>query len=77
MLSGRRLNLIEPSPLDIEIEDIASVWRATPAGTARPMAAWMEHRPASDLVVESRNGCIRARRHVCSWRPNFMTLQSM
>src|ERR1700744_6622916 len=23
MLSGRRLNLIEPSPLDIEIEDIA------------------------------------------------------
>lgn len=23
MLSGRRLNLIDPSPLDIEIEDIA------------------------------------------------------
>ena len=23
MLSGRRLNVIEPSPLDIEIEDIA------------------------------------------------------
>ena len=23
MLSGRRLNLLEPSPLDIEIEDIA------------------------------------------------------
>ena len=53
MLSGRRLNLIEPSPLDIEIEDIAlglarnSRWNGQTSGPH----AWSvaQH---SDLVVE-------------------------
>jgi hypothetical protein len=34
MLSGRRLDLLDPSPLDVEIADIAHGL----AGTARPMA---------------------------------------
>jgi 5'-deoxynucleotidase YfbR-like HD superfamily hydrolase len=53
MLSGRRLNLIEPSPLDIEIEDIAlglarnTRWN----GQTHGAHAWSiaQH---SDLVVE-------------------------
>jgi uncharacterized protein len=53
MLSGRRLNLIEPSPLDIEIEDIAlglarnTRWN----GQTKGAHAWSvaQH---SDLVVE-------------------------
>lgn len=53
MLSGRRLNLIEPSPLDIEIEDIAlglsrnTRWN----GQTRGPHGWSiaQH---SDLVVE-------------------------
>ena len=38
MLSGRRLDLLDPSPLDIEIADIAHGLRASRAGTARPRA---------------------------------------
>src|SRR5690242_20046649 len=53
ILSGRRLNLIEPSPLDIEIEDIAlglarnTRWN----GQTRGSHGWSiaQH---SDLVVE-------------------------
>lgn len=53
MLSGRRLNLLEPSPLDIEIEDIAlglarnTRWN----GQTRGAYAWSvaQH---SDLVVD-------------------------
>jgi hypothetical protein len=53
MLSGRRLNLVEPSPLDIEIEDIAlgldrnARWN----GQTKGAHAWSiaQH---SDLVVE-------------------------
>ena len=53
MLSGRRLNLIEPSPLDIEIEDIAlglarnTRWN----GQTRGPHAWSvaQH---SDFVVD-------------------------
>jgi uncharacterized protein len=53
MLSGRRLNLIEPSPLDIEIEDIAlglarnTRWN----GQTKGLHAWSvaQH---SDLVVD-------------------------
>src|ERR1700752_4637175 len=53
MLSGRRLNLIEPSPLDVEIEDIAlglsrnTRWN----GQTKGPHGWSiaQH---SDLVVE-------------------------
>lgn len=53
MLSGRRLNLIEPSPLDIEIEDIAlglarnTRWNGQTRGTHGWSVA--QH---SDLVVD-------------------------
>ncbi|MDX2224462.1 MAG: HD family hydrolase [Rhodospirillaceae bacterium] len=53
MLSGRRLNLVEPSPLDIEIEDIALglARNARWNGQTRGPHAWSiaQH---SDLVVE-------------------------
>lgn len=57
MLSGRRLNLLEPSPLDVEIEDIAlglarnSRWNGQTTGDH----AWSiaQH---SDLVVDILRG---------------------
>jgi len=51
-LSGRRLDLLDPSPLDIEIEDIAhGPSRAWRAGTARTAGAqhffpWLSNTPA-------------------------------
>lgn len=38
MLSGRRLDLLDPSPLDIEIADIAHGLARGSGGTARPEA---------------------------------------
>ena len=35
MLSGRRLDLLDPSPLDIEIEDIAQGLPASHGGTGK------------------------------------------
>lgn len=53
MLSGRRLNLVEPSPMDIEIEDIAIglARNARWNGQTKGSHAWSvaQH---SDLVVE-------------------------
>ena len=53
MLSGRRLNLVEPSPMDIEIEDIAIglARNARWNGQTKGPHAWSvaQH---SDLVVE-------------------------
>ena len=35
MLSGRRLDILDPSPLDIEVEDIAHGLAELAVGTAR------------------------------------------
>jgi 5'-nucleotidase len=58
MLSGRRLDLLDPSPLDVEIEDIAH-------GLAR-VARWNGQTAGSDifsvaqhsLLVEAIGGCL-------------------
>ena len=37
MLSGRRLDLLDPTPLDIEVEDIAHGLSSLPGGMGKQM----------------------------------------
>ena len=61
MLSGRRLDLLDPSPLDIEIEDIAH-------GLAR-VARW-NGQTKGDYAFSVAQHCLVAERIVRELRPN-------
>ena len=61
MLSGRRLDLLDPSPLDVEIEDIAHglarvarwngmAWFSFAAGPATS-CVWLQALPNGDLIA--------------------------
>jgi hypothetical protein len=61
MLSGRRLDLLDPSPLDIEIEDIAH-------GLAR-VARW-NGQTEGDNAFSVAQHCVLVERFVAELRPN-------
>src|ERR1700722_14996721 len=60
MLSGRRLDLLEPSPLDVEIEDIAH-------GLAR-VARWNGQTKGAHAFSVARP-CLLVERHAGEWKP--------
>jgi 5'-deoxynucleotidase YfbR-like HD superfamily hydrolase len=62
MLSGRRLNLLDPSPLDIEIEDIAH-------GLAR-VARW-NGQTKGDTAFSVAQHCLLVTEIASLWRPNW------
>ena len=62
MLSGRRLNLLEPSPLDIEIEDIAH-------GLAR-VARW-NGQTKGDQAFSVAQHCLLVTEIASHWRPKW------
>jgi hypothetical protein len=62
MLSGRRLNLLEPSPLDIEIEDIAH-------GLAR-VARW-NGQTKGDHAFSVAQHCLLVTEIASLWRPKW------
>ena len=53
MLSGRRLNLLDPSPLDIEIEDIAVGLARVARWNGQTSGAWALSVAQHSLLVES------------------------
>lgn len=67
MLSGRRLNLIEPSPLDIEIEDIAHGLSRVARWNGQTSGDWAYSVAQHSVLVESLLG--RSRKTVPEgWR---------
>lgn len=62
MLSGRRLNLLEPSPLDIEIEDVAH-------GLAR-VARWNGQTKGEHAFSVAQH-CLLVTEIASLWRPNW------
>ncbi len=52
MLSGRRLNLLDPSPLDIEIEDIAHGLSRVPRWNGQTSGDWAFSVAQHSLLVE-------------------------
>jgi hypothetical protein len=62
MLSGRRLDLLNPSPLDIEIEDIAK-------GLAR-VARW-NGQTAGDHAFSVAQHCLFVERHALALKPGL------
>ncbi len=52
MLSGRRLNLLDPSPLDIEIEDIAHGLSRVPRWNGQTCGDWAFSVAQHSLLVE-------------------------
>lgn len=67
MLSGRRLNLLEPSPLDIEIEDIAHGLSRVARWNGQTSGDWAFSVAQHCVLVESLAGEFRKRVPV-SWR---------
>jgi len=65
MLSGRRLDLIDPSPLDIEIADIAH-------GLAR-VARWNGQTEGPEIFSVAQHSLPGARRHHGSRAPSSAT----
>lgn len=67
MLSGRRLNLLEPSPLDIEIEDIAHGLSRVARWNGQTDGEWAFSVAEHSVLVESLTR--RFRRNISpSWR---------
>lgn len=59
MLSGRRLNLLDPSPLDIEIEDIAVGLARVARWNGQTSGDWALSVAQHSLLVESMLGYFR------------------
>ncbi len=78
MLSGRRLDLLDPSPLDIEIEDIAhglarvARWNGQTKGSHAYSVA-QHSLLVENLAVSSTPGLIAGRgsQHFCTMRRNM------
>ena len=58
MLSGRRLNLLDPSPLDIEISDIAHGLARVPRWNGQTSGDWAFSVAQHSLLVERITGLI-------------------
>ena len=67
MLSGRRLDLLEPSPLDIEIEDIAHGLARVARWNGQTSGEWAFSVAEHSLLVERVMGMIRPKTPAC-WR---------
>jgi 5'-deoxynucleotidase YfbR-like HD superfamily hydrolase len=67
MLSGRRLNLLEPSPLDIEIEDIAHGLSRVARWNGQTSGDWAYSVAQHSVLVETLVGRFRETAPV-SWR---------
>ena len=78
MLSGRRLDLLDPSPLDVEIEDIAhglarvARWNGQTSGAHIFSVA--QHTLLVEAIARARCAAARPRargsRSCCTTRPN-------
>lgn len=58
MLSGRRLDLLDPSPLDVEIEDIAHGLARVPRWNGQTSGEWAFSVAQHSLLVERITGLI-------------------
>ncbi len=78
MLSGRRLDLLDPSPLDVEIDDIAhglarvARWNGQTVGE-HPFSVAQHCVVVEDIVRRLKRGWSRAG----AWRPCCTTPRSM
>ena len=68
MLSGRRLDLLDPSPLDIEIEDIAHGLARVARWNGQTQGAHIFSVAQHSLLVEEIAGDRRARASTGAWR---------
>ena len=78
MLSGRRLNLLDPSPLDVEITDIALGLSESLDGTDKPTV--QNHIQLLNILFLSRDCLLKIHlRNTANggWQPFFMTLLNM
>lgn len=59
MLSGRRLDLLDPSPLDVEIEDVAHGLSRVARWNGQTTGAWPFSVAQHSLLVEALYGALR------------------
>ena len=68
MLSGRRLDLLDPSPLDVEIEDIAHGLSRVARWNGQTSGDWAFTVAQHSLLVEDLAGRLAARPPPTPWR---------
>jgi 5'-deoxynucleotidase YfbR-like HD superfamily hydrolase len=72
MLSGRRLDLLDPSPLDVEVEDIAHGLAFVARWNGQTVGDWPFSVAEHSLIVEELFAALvpGASRPCCTTRPN-------
>ena len=80
MLSGRRLDLLDPSPLDVEIEDIAHGLSRVARWNGQTSGAWSFSVAQHCLLVENltcrlKSGAPRSLRCDTNWHINVNSLR--